>query len=63
MPRLRPGEKHVLVRMPVATFERVRARADAGYRSLNKEILMIIDTHLKSEDAGSAEPASNEERV
>ena len=39
----------VLVRMPPARHDELKARASASYRSLNGEILMLIDKGIAAE--------------
>lgn len=47
----------VLVRMPPARHDELKARASASYRSLNGEILMLIDKGIAAEKSASGQQA------
>ena len=51
MPHRRNGEHHVLLRMPEETFRRVKSLSDAEYRSVNQQLLLIIDTFFLKKSA------------
>lgn len=61
MPQRKTDRYHVLLRMPHETFERVRALSNAEYRSINQQLLLIIDTYFLKKDADQDVSAKTEE--
>lgn len=61
MPHRRNGEHHVLLRMPSETFKRVKALSDAEYRSVNQQLLLIIDTFFLKKSAAQEVERRTEE--
>lgn len=51
------GGGKVLVRMPPARHDELKARASASYRSLNGEILMLIEKGIAAEKLASEQQA------
>ena len=61
MPHRRNGEHHVLLRMPAETFKRVKSLSDAEYRSVNQQLLLIIDTYFLKKSAAQEVERRTEE--
>ena len=61
MPHRKTGEHHVLLRMPDETFQRVKALSAAEYRSINQQLLLIIDTFFPKKSAAQEVAAKTEE--
>ena len=61
MPHRKTGEHHVLLRMPDETFQRIRALSAAEYRSVNQQLLLIIDTFFLKKSAAQEVERQGEE--
>jgi len=47
----RRGEHSILVRMPLSLHDRLKAKADAERRSVNAQVLVLLEENLPTKEA------------